>query len=172
MQKPISIIAGISLLSLLPVTVSANTEFSGEWVTDRELSTPLDPFRRIELDIEVRGRKVIIEELYTTGRRNISETYTLDTRKKWSKVPVDMWPSNRHIGATIGGDNTMRIQAGWIDGGKTLQLKSHYILESSQGETPVRSYVEYRLSRDGKRLTRLELRSSRNLPVVHVFNRK
>ncbi len=162
----------VLLLGGLPLTVSANEQLAGSWVTDAELSTPLDPFRRVELDIQVEGKIVTIEETFTTGRRNHTETYRIDTSKELNRVPVSWWSANRHIGAYIGGDQVMKIQADWIDEGQTLRLKSDFVLETSQSETPVRTYTEYRISRDGSRLTKLELRSSRNLPIVHVFNRK
>lgn len=161
------------LISLLaPLLTHANDAFSGEWVTVRELSTALDPFSRIELKIDVDGSEIILEELYSTGRRFNAETYKLDTKKKKNVVPITWWSANRHLGAYIGGDKTMTIMANWIDDGSTLQLESHFVLETSQDETPVRTYSEYRLSRGGERLTRLELRSTRPLPIVHVFERK
>jgi hypothetical protein len=154
------------------VPVSANEAFTGTWVTDAKLSSALDPFRRVELEIDVKGGQVILVETYTTGRRSHTETYVLNTDKEENVVPISWWSANRHIGAYLGGDKTLRMQADWIDNGTTLRITSHFLLETSQAETPVRSYTEYRLSRDGQRLTRLELRSTRNLPVIHVYNRK
>jgi hypothetical protein len=78
---------------------------------------------------------------------------------------------DRHIGAYIGGDGTETMQSEWLDGGRTLRVESRYVLATSQGETPVRSTFEYRLSPDGEELTVIELRSTRNLPIVHVFTR-
>lgn len=163
----------MGLLALVLATPArANENFEGEWVTIRELSTALDPFRRIELNIAVDGNRVVIDELFTAGRRFNAETYELNTKKKENIIPITWWSANRHIGAYIGGDKTMRIQADWVDAGQTLKLQSDYVLATQQGETPVRTYTEYRLSRDGKRLTKLELRSSRPLPIVHVFERR
>lgn len=162
------------LLSLL-CTMSlaqANPGFTGEWVTDRELSTALDPFNRIELNITVHGSEIHIEETYTTGRRNNTERFPLDTHKAINVVPVTGWMDNRHLGAFIGGDKTMNIKADWADEGNTLRLEANFILETAQGDTPVRTYTEYRLSRDGERLTRIDLRSTRNRPVIRVFHRR
>lgn len=163
--------AAMVCLAALPAA-QANPGFAGEWVTDRELSSALDPFNRIELTIAVDGTTIEMVETYTTGRRRASNTYQLDTSVDTNIVPIDWWADNRHIGAFIGGDKTMRIRADWVDNGQTLRLESNYILQTSQGETPVRGYSEYRLSRDGERLTRIDLRSSRNLPVVRVFKRR
>lgn len=168
------LLTSLAFLSVwLPLAAApANEDFNGTWVTDAKMSSALDPFRRVELQIDVNGEQVTIVETYTTGRRNNTETYVLNTAKDENVVPISWWSANRHIGAYIGGDKTKRMQADWIDNGKTLQVTSHFVLETSQDETPVRTYAEYRLSRDGQRLTRLELRSTRNLPIIHVYHRK
>lgn len=165
------ITAGLGCLAAWSAA-EANPGFAGEWVTDSDLSSALDPFSRIELNIAVDGTEIHIEETYTTGRRRNTNTYTLDTAVDVNVVPIDWWADNRHIGAFIGGDKTVLIRADWVDNGETLRLQSDFILQTSQGETPVRATSEYRLSRNGERLTRIDLRSSRNLPVVRVFKRR
>jgi hypothetical protein len=157
-------------MSLLPLCLGASPEMSGSWTIDRDASSAIDPWRRILLDIEVDGKDVEISRTVTTGRRNSTQVYPIRIGKEVS-VPVDWWTGNRHIGAYIGGDGTETLQAEWLDDGRTLRVESHYVLATSQGETPVRSTTEYRLSRDGDELTVIELRSSRNLPIVHVFKR-
>lgn len=151
-------------------TVSAAPEFAGSWKIDRDASSAIDPWSRILLDIEADGKAITINRTVTTGRRNHAQLYPLRIGKTVS-VPVEWWTGNRHIGAYIGGDKTEKIHAEWIDDGRTLRLESHYVLATAQGETPVRSYTEYRLSADGETLTVIELRSSRHLPIVHLFNR-
>lgn len=153
------------------LAVCANPGFSGKWQVERKLSDAIDPWSRINLDISVEGDRVIIEEMVSAGRRKNSQTYVLDLTKTDNVVPVGWWTGNRHIGAYLGGDGTMKIHAKWLDDGQTLQLESTYILQTSQGETPVRTYTEYRLSHHGKRLTRMILRSTRNRPILHVFTR-
>ncbi len=138
---------------------------------DRETSSAFDPWRRILLEVAVEGDAVTIERTVTTGRRTSVQAYPLKVGETVA-VPVEWWTGNRHIGAYMGGDGQERIHAEWIDDGRTLRLESHYTLATSQGETPVRSYHEYRLSRDGSTLRVIELRSSRTLPVVHVFHRR
>lgn len=149
-----------------------NPAFSGNWKIDRELSTAIDPWRRILLNINVEGDIVKMEKTVTTGRRNHTEEYKLNLMKTKSEVPIEWWTGNRHIGAYIGGDENMEIQAEWLDQGQTLRTESEFILQTSQGETPVREYSEYRLSRDGNRLTVMTLRSSRPRPIYHVFDQQ
>ncbi len=157
------------LLSALSLKAGSG-DLSGSWAIDREAGTAIDPWSRILLEIRVDGKNIHIGRTFSTGRRTTSQEYTLQAGKT-VEVPVQWWPGNRHIGAYIGGDRKERIHSEWADDGRTLLLDSHYILSTSQGETPVRSHFEYRLSRDGSTLTVIELRSSRNKPVVHVFRR-
>lgn len=155
---------------LFPVFLEANPAIAGSWRIDRDASSAIDPWRRILLDITVDGGAIEIDRTVTTGRRTSTQLYPLQVGETVS-VPITWWTGNRHIGAYIGGDGTESIQAHWLDDGQTLCLESRYILATSQGETPVRSYFEYRLSPDGDTLTVIELRSTRNLPIVHVFTR-
>ncbi len=170
MRKNLAILAaGIAFL-FSTVCVCANSGFSGKWQIEPKLSSAIDPWSRISLDISLEGNRIIIREMVSAGRRKNSQTYEIDVSKKQNVVPIAWWTGNRHIGAYIGGDGAMKIHAKWLDDGQTLNLKSSFILQTSQGDTPVRTYTEYRLSRDGKRLTRVTLRSTRNRPILHVFS--
>lgn len=150
----------------------ANADFAGKWQLRTDLSTAVDPWRTIRLDIDVDGSVIDIEKTVTTGRRSTTENYRLDTAQEENFVPMAVWLDNRHIGAYLPHNSGKTIRAEWLDGGRTLKMDSNYVLETHQGETPVRAYVEYRLSRGGERLTMLEIRSSRNRPILHVFERQ
>ncbi|MEX0330470.1 MAG: hypothetical protein AB3N64_03510 [Puniceicoccaceae bacterium] len=160
------------LASICPL-VHAGTDvpvLAGSWTIDREASSPIDPWGRITLDIAIDGKAISISRTVTTGRRNSTQVYPFVVGEE-TKIPVTWWTGNRHIGAYMGGDGTETITAEWMDGGRTLRVESRYVLQTSQGETAVRSYYEYRLDPDGSGLTVIELRSSRSTPVVHVFKR-
>lgn len=158
---------------IFPIAVfAANPDFSGKWVIDKERSTAFDPWSTIELEIEVKGKRVWIDELVSTGRRKNLQSYELDTKASVNEVPIALWTGNRHIGAYIGGDRVMRIVAQWVDEDRTLQLDCNYTLRTSQGETPARSHKEFRISTDGDQLIMMEMRSSRPRPILYVFNRE
>jgi hypothetical protein len=161
------------LVLALPMSTNAqaNPDFAGYWETDAEKSSALDPWRRIDMEISVAGDSVTVIRYYDAGRRKAQETMTLDTSVPSQEVETEGWWDNRHIGAYLGNDNRQTVAAKWLDDSRTLQLSIDLILETSQGETPVRVYRELRLSDDGQRLTDLQLRSSRNLPVVRVYNK-
>ncbi|MBD5777920.1 hypothetical protein IEN85_00240 [Pelagicoccus sp. NFK12] len=162
-----------ALVSLMFATASAQpgSQFIGTWVIDSELSTAFDPWRSIQLDIELVEGGVVIEELCTTGRRRSTQRYELKLGSSQNVVPIEMWTGNRHIGAYIGGDRAMRIDARLDDGGRTLVLDCRYLLDTSQGETAVRSHKEFRVSSDGDQLVVMELRSTRPRPILQVFNK-
>ena len=145
-------------------------EIAGSWGIDRSQSTAIDPWGNILLEIEIEGEAINIERTVRTGRRISTATYSLKIGKPVS-VPIEWWTGNRHIGAYIGGDGTEKMRADWLDD-RTLGIVSNYILETSQGETPVRSTFEYRLSPDKSLLTVIELRSTRDRPIMHVFKRR
>jgi hypothetical protein len=82
-----------------------------------------------------------------------------------------MWPDNRHLGAYIGGDKTKHVHAAWLDAGRILRLSTDLVLATSQGDRAVNILSNYQVSASGTQLTLTELRSTRNRPVVYVFNR-
>ena len=160
-----------SIILAIPLRAQPNTNFSGRWKIDTGKSTPLDPWSNLEIDIAVHGDSVSIIRYYSAGSRVTQESMTLDMTLPSQEVKVEGWWDNRHIGAYLGNDKKQTVAAKWLDGGQTLQLNIDMILETSQGETPLRVIRELRFSDDGRTLTALQLRSSRNLPVVRVFNR-
>jgi hypothetical protein len=145
-------------------------QLNGTWKIDRAASTAIDPWSSIQLEIEVSEREVVINRTVSTGRRKSSQFHNLIIGEI-TMTDVEWWTGNRHIGAYMGGDGKERMVARWLDEGRTLRVESDFTLRTSQGETMVRNYYEYRLSSDGNELTVIELRSSRSRPIVHVFNR-
>lgn len=145
---------------------------AGHWTLDSSRSSAVDPFRTILLDVTVSGEHVSITKTMGGGRRTTEDTLNLDLSQAEVTEPMVMWVDNRHIGAWIGDDRDRTVRAELIDAGETLRIESTFKLETSQGTTPVRVTTEYRLSPDGKRLTVLELRSTRNLPLHYTFDRQ
>lgn len=172
MMNSLKKLLALSILALPFLTIGyANPDFSGRWKIDTTKSTALDPWRSLEIEIAVDGDQVSITRHFGGGTRVAQESMTLDMTVPSQVVEVEGWWDNRHIGAYLGGDKKQTVAAKWLDEGQTLQLNIDMILETSQAATPVRVIRELRLSRDGKTLRVLQLRSSRNLPIVRVFDR-
>jgi hypothetical protein len=158
----------------------ANPAFSGLWTisssdtttSDPEArSTALDPWRRLDMEIEVNGSQVTIVRTFGGGSRVATETMNLDTSIPTQTITVEGWWDNRHIGAYLGNNRQVDVTALWLDDDQTLQLLIEMVLETSQDSTPVRVIREMRLSDDGETLVVIEIRSSRNKPIVRFFKR-
>lgn len=145
---------------------------AGNWKIDLSGSSAIDPFRAILLDISVSGDRVAITKTMGGGKRTTADTLNLDLSQDEVTEPMVMWVDNRHIGAYVGEDRDRTVRAELLDAGQTLRVESTFKLETSQGTTPVRVTTEYRLSSDGKQLTLLELRSTRNRPLHYTFDRQ
>lgn len=163
-----------SLLTCLVANASAAlpSALAGHWTLDPSRSSAVDPFRTIRLDVSVSGDRVSITRTMDGGSRTTADTLTLDLGQTEVTEPMVMWVDNRHIGAWVGEDRDRTVRAELLDAGETLRVESTFKLETSQGTTPVRVTTEYRLSPDGKRLTVLELRSTRNRPLHYTFDRQ
>jgi hypothetical protein len=99
------------------------------------------------------------------------EVTALDLAKDVNVVPVEWWPDNRHIGAYIGPDRTKRVRVELLDEGRLLRTSADLVLATQQGERAVNILSDYRVSANGAVLTLIELRSTRNDPIVYVFTR-
>jgi hypothetical protein len=151
--------------------VAADHPLAGTWRFDAAHSTELSPWTAYDLTIAVTVNQVTFDRQLGSGRRKFSDTMTVDTARPVTEIPVTMWPDNRHLGAYIGGDKTKRVHAGWLDAGRILRLSTDLVLSTSQGDRPVNILSDYKVSANGARLTLTELRSTRNRPIVYVFNR-
>jgi hypothetical protein len=150
----------------------AASDFDGHWKFDPEMSTALDPWSTMSITIAAQGDAVSSVRKFGGDKRNASEAMILDMTLPTQVVEVEGWWDNRHIGAYLGGDKQQTVEAKWLDEGRTLQLNINMILETAQGESQVRVLREMRLSRDGQTLRVLQIRSSRNLPIVRVFRKQ
>ena len=161
-----------SLLCLLVVpALAAATPLAGTWRFDRARSTELSPWQDYTLTVAVEGSRVTFQRQLGAGRRGFADTMTVDVSRPDNVVPVAMWPDNRHLGAYIGGDRTKHVRAEWLDDGRILRLRTDLVLSTSQGDRPVNILSDYKVSANGAVLTLTELRSTRNRPVIYVFNR-
>lgn len=161
---------GFLLASL--ASCAAASSLAGVWHIDRERSTELSPWQSYDLTITVDGDIITLARQFGAGRRTFADTMTLDTSKAENVVPVSLWPDNRHLGAYIGGDHTKRVQAQWLDERRILRLSTDLILDTQQGARAVNLLSDFKVSTSGTVLTLIQLRSTRNRPVVYVFTRQ
>ncbi len=144
---------------------------AGTWRYDPAHSTELSAWGALRLVITVDGTRVTLTRQYAAGRRTYEEVTPLDLSRPLNLVPVAWWPDNRHLGAYVGGDKTKRIRTEVLDDGRLLRTSADLVLATQQGERAVNILSDYRVSANGAQLTLIELRSTRNDPIVYVFKR-
>lgn len=154
-----------------PLAAADASPLAGTWRIDLARSTELSPWRGYDFTLGVDGDVVTVRRELAWGRRKYSDTMAVDTTRSDNVIPVEMWPDNRHLGAYIGGDRTKRVRAEWLSDRRILRLSTDLVLDTQQGPRDVNILSDYKVSADGARLTLTELRSTRNRPVVYVFNR-
>lgn len=164
------------LLFLLLGLVLGNgdrSRFDGMWTLDTARSSAVDPWRALTLDLHVADDAVTIQRIWsgTRGARGIDSMH-VTTDGNVNRVPVLRWVDNRHLGVRIAPNALREVVAQWKDEGGTLGIEQWMTVITSQGETPLRIYSEYRLAPDGTTLHVMELRSTRPRPLHYVFTRK
>lgn len=166
---PLRILLIASLVLSLAHAACANPDFAGRWRLDTERSSPLDGWHKMDLVIAIDGSEVALTHDMQWRDTKRSATNVLDTAR-----PVEIEDyfrvAQRHMAVYPAEDGVTRAEAGWIDHG-TLRLNADIPLEVSQGIVHMRIYSEYRISELGDTLTLIELHSTRNRPLVYVFNK-
>jgi hypothetical protein len=163
------LIGGIAALGLV-VLVSANPAIEGHWRMDPAQSTALDGWNKMDLNIALDGSKVSVGYRMQWRSTVHEATNVFDTA-----APVELSDffrvEQRHMAVYPAKHGVTKAQAAWIDGDRTLLTEALTPVEVSQGDVLMRITTEYRVSELGDRLTVIELHSSRNRPLVYVFNK-
>lgn len=158
------------LFALWGSTLLANPAFNGRWRLDPAASTALDGWTAADLVIAVDGSRVALTHDMTWRRTKLSATNRVDTAaavelRDFFRIEA------RHMAVYPAKDAVTKVTAAWIDAGRTLRTEALTPVEVSQGDVLMRLTTEYRLSELGDILTVIELRSSRNRPLVYVFRK-
>lgn len=168
---PLRLVLPLVFLFTAAARADSTNSLAGTWRIDQARSTDLTPWKSYDLVITVTGDAVTLHRQLAWGRREFSDTVTVDTTGATRVIPVGLWPDNRHLGAYIGGDGTKRVHAEWLDDRRILRLSTDLVLDTQQGPRAINILSDYKVSASGARLTLTELRSTRNRPVVYVFAR-
>jgi len=143
----------------------------GTWQIEPQLGTDLGSWRTLEIDIETNGDLVTINRRFAAGRRHDSDTMTIDLTKDENVVPVRWWPDNRYIGAFISDAHEKTVRGKWMSEGRILRLETDIVLTTQQGDVPVNILRNYKVSANGKQLSVITIRSTRDRPIVYFFKR-
>lgn len=163
------LIGGVFALGLT-VMASANPALAGHWRLDPAQSSALDGWNKIDLNIGLDGTKISVA--YTMQwRTTVHEaTNVFDTAQRVEEENF-FRVEQRHMAVYPAKHGVTKAIAAWIDGGKTLRTEAMTPVEVSQGDVLMRITSEYRVSETGDKLTVIELHSSRNRPLVYVYNK-
>ena len=170
---PLLLITALAITASGPVPDPPDAPFAGTWVLDHDLSTAIDPWRNLSVEMAMDGDAVVLQRKWRGSREGgaFSDSVRLVPGTTVQSAPMLQWADERHLGAYIAGDRTKTVASHWADDGQTLITESTLTLSIQQGEQPIRIYTEYRLAPDGDRLDVLELRSTRPRPIHYVFTR-
>lgn len=157
-------------LAAAALAAHANPAFQGRWRLDPAASTALDGWTKADLVISLEGSRVAIQHDMTWRTTRVAATNTFDTA-----APMELKDffriEARHMAVYPAKGAITRARAEWIDAGRTLRTEALTPVEVSQGDVLMRLTTEYRLGELGDTLTVIELRSSRNRPLVYVFKK-
>lgn len=154
----------------LVAAVASPSPFDGRWRLDREHSSALDGWSAWDLVIAVDGTHVTLRHDMQWGAKHASATNVVDTAQP-VELPRFFRVEQRHMAVYPARDAMTAVRAGWLDDGRTLRLEAETPVETSQGNTTLRIYSEYRLLEGGHDLVLIELHSSRPHPLIYHFSK-
>ena len=156
---------------LLPLAVLAgDPAFTGRWRLDTARSTALDGWSTLDLVISVDGSKVTLFHDLTWHSTKVTATNVVDTAQPATQKDFFRL-DQRHMAVYARPGETTPVTAGWLDAGRTLRVEAQVPLETSQGNTTMRLYQEYRLIEGNNELVLIELHHTRSRPLVYLFTR-
>ena len=158
-------------LALLPLAaVAGDPALNGRWRMDPARSTALDGWTAMDLVIAVDGSKVSLRHDMTWHGTKVTATNTVDTAQP-AEITNFFRVDQRHMGVYPRPKEAAHVSAVWLDGGRTLRVEAQVPVETSQGNTTLRLYEEYRLLEGDRDLVLIELHSTRSRPLVYHFTK-
>lgn len=161
----------LALALFLPLAaLAADSDFAGRWRLDPARSAALDGWSTADLVISVDGSKVTLLHDMTWHATKVTATNVVDTAAPADAVNFFRF-DQRHMAVYARPGEAAHVTAAWIDGGRTLRVEALVPLETSQGNTTMRLYDEYRLLEGGKTLLLIELHNTRDRPLIYQFTK-
>ena len=161
------LLGGIAAL-FLAALASANPDLEGRWRLDPKYSSGLDGWSAMDMVFAHEGSQIAIT--YEMALRSIRRDYTntFDTSKKVTSKGF-FRVEQRHMAVYGAKDGVSSSTAEWIDDNRTLRTESHTPVEVSQGVVTMRITCEYHIGEEGKKLTVIEIHSSRERPLIYFM---
>jgi len=134
----------------------------GKWELVPGLSSDIDYFRALTLELRQEGKKLTI--LRTWGPRTpVRDSVAVIPGGAPVEIPVKHWvhTSNIFMGMRRVEGSLRRVSARWEQEQKALRLEEHFLLRGSQGAVPVSAVHRFELSKEEDVLTYHFERSTR-----------
>lgn len=161
----------VAFASPVRAATAPTSPLAGEWRYDAARSTELSPWKSFDLTITLAGNTISLHRRLGWARRDYEDRTDIDLSQPVSLVAAPWWPDNRHLGAYASADHPKRVRAQWLDDRRILRVSTDQVLATQQGLREVNVLADYKVSASGTQLVLTELRSTRNRPIVYVFNR-
>ena len=158
-------------LVLLPLAaVAGDPAINGRWRLVTTRSTALDGWSTADLVVQLDDSKIGFRYDMTWHATKVTASQTVDTAGA-----VDLTNffriDQRHMAVYARPKQAARVTASWMDAGRTLRIEAQVPLETSQGNTAMRLYQEYRLLEGNTELVLIELHNTRSRPLVYHFTK-
>ncbi len=164
----------LALLSWnLEAAVVGAPEFAGTWKLIPELSTEIDLYATLTLEVSLKEEGVLLVQTWGTTRRFV-DSLDLRTDGKPTLVPVKnrVFPTNVFMGLAMPVGSERQLVARWDRDGTVLKVQETFTVRGSQGPTPVQCTHTYELREDGDILIYEIARSSRPGSPLHYVLKK
>jgi hypothetical protein len=164
------------VLFFIPAAAQSQPALFGVWEFRPAKSTDLALWRsrNPRLDIEGTEGEVAIRYTWLEGK-NAAMVDSFRVRPggpvSAATVKTRIWPDNWFMGVLAKQNVNRTASAQWQVPLRGLDLTTNQVVETSQGETTIRTLREFRLDTAGTALTVTERRSSRPTPIIMTFER-
>lgn len=164
------------LVACVPAAATGQPALFGSWDFRPARSTDVALWRSRVPRIDITGtqNEIIIRYEWREGK-TVAMVDSFRVRPggpaSRSTVTSQIWPDNWFMGVLAKKGTARTSSAHWQTLPGELDLTTDQIVETSQGETTLRTVREFRLDDSGATLTVTERRSTRPTPVIMTFER-
>jgi len=166
---------------LAAFAITGCTDYSktiyGTWKFNKEKSTDIATWRYRQPQLAIRNEGEAGISIVTTWLER-NKIVMVDTVKfipggEQIEIPVtsQYWYENWYMGVLAKMGTIKTVSGNWEKQDRSLQVQKELTVETSQGDTQIRTSYSYNLDRRGDILTVIEKRSSRPTPISLVFER-
>ena len=168
-------------LLLSAFAITGCTDYSktiyGTWKLNKEKSTDLASWRYRQPQLVIRNEDEAGISIVTTWLER-NKVAMVDSVKfmpdgEQVEIPVSSqyWVENWYMGVLAKMGTIKTVSGNWEKQDRSLHVQKELTVETSQGDTQIRTSYSYNLDRRGDILTVIEKRSSRPTPITLIFDR-